>query len=128
MKQGPLFRRQFFSQKPTEPPGAPENGAGSEYVRLHGHASNPGAVLHRAQIKLAPGGVLDVIADSRGGVGLGRLSYSPGLGAALKRGEEFLTYRFALAADAPLGMRYEVICYGHDSVPPFQFEIMVTPA
>jgi|GEM_PF-3831509 hypothetical protein len=125
MKQGPLFRRQFFIQKPA--PGVPNSEAGGavEYIRLQGHASNPATILHEQKVRLAPGGTLDVVSDSRGGAGVGRISYSPGLRAALKRGDEFLTYRFEVPNTVSSGTAYQVTCYGHDTVPPFHFTIEV---
>lgn len=125
MKQAPLFRRQFFVQKPA--PGLPntEVGAEVEYLRLQGHTTNPGAVLHEKKVVLAAGGTLDMVSESRGGTGIGRISYAPGLRAALKRGEEFLTYRFQVPYTAKAGMTYQVTCYGHDTVPAFHFTIEV---
>ncbi len=125
MKQGPLFRRQFFIQKPA--PGLPntEAGADIEYLRLQGHTDNPGVVLNEQRIYLAPGGALDVVAESRSGVGIGRISYTPGLRAALKRGDEFLTYRFEVPDEMETGECFQVSCYGHDTVPPFRFTIEV---
>jgi hypothetical protein len=125
MKQGPLFRRQFFIQKPA--PGLPNTEAGGdiEYIRLQGHSANPAAILHEQKVRLAPGGTLDVVADSRGGAGVGRISYSPGLRAALKRGDEFLTYRFEVPPTMTAGTSFQVTCYGHDAVPPFNFTIEV---
>lgn len=125
MKQGPLFRRQFFIQRPA--PGLPSSEAGGdvEYIRLQGHASNPATILHQQKVVLAPGGMLDVVAESRGGAGVGRVAYSPGLRAALKRGEDFLTYRFEVPPGSETGTAFQVTCYGHDAVPPFQFTIEV---
>lgn len=125
MKQGPLFRRQFFIQKPA--PGLPNSEAGGavEYIRLQGHASNPAAILDRQKVCLAAGGTLDVVSDSRGGAGVGRISYSPGLRAALKRGDDFLTYRFEVPASTAVGSSFQVTCFGHDAVPPFHFTIEV---
>lgn len=125
MKQAPLFRRQFFIQKPA--PGLPGSEAGSdiEYLRLQGHAANPGAVLHEQRLFLAAGGTLDLVAEARGGAGVGRISYAPGLRAALKRGEDFLTYRFEVPETAERGASYQVTCHGHDAVPAFQFTIEV---
>lgn len=125
MKQAPLFRRQFFVQKPA--PGLPntEAGADIEYVRLQGHTTNPGNVLNDKKVLLAAGGTLDMVSESRGGVGVGRISYAPGLRAALKRGEEFLTYRFQVPPTATAGTSYQVTCYGHDMVAPFHFTIEV---
>ncbi|MFO0597214.1 MAG: hypothetical protein U0228_18010 [Myxococcaceae bacterium] len=125
MKQSPLFRRQFFIQKPG--PGVPnsEVGAAVEYIRLQGHSQNPGAILQGQKIVLAAGGMIDVVADSRDGAGVGRISYTPGLRAALKRGEDFLTYRFEVPNNCSEGSSYQVSCYGTDAVAPFQFSIEV---
>lgn len=125
MKQAPLFRRQFFAQRPA--PGLPSSEAGSdtEYLRLQGHAENPGAVLHGQRVFLAPGGTLDMVAEARGGLGVGRISYGEGLRAAVKRGEDFYTYRFEVPLNAERGANYRVTCFGHDAVPTFQFTIEV---
>lgn len=124
MKQGPLFRRQFFIQKPA--PGVPETevGADVEYVRLQGHATNPGAILQGQKLTLAPGGMIDVVSESHAGSGVGRISYTPGLRASLKRGDEYLTYRFELPADAAEGSSYTVTCHGTDLVAAFQFTLL----
>lgn len=125
MKQAPLFRRQFFAQKPA--PGVPstEAGLGVEYLRLQGHAENPGALLHGQRLSLSPGGTLDLVAEARGGLGVGRVSYGEGLRAAIKRGEDLFTYRFEVPLNAELGASYRVTCFGHDAVPTFQFTIEV---
>jgi hypothetical protein len=125
MKQAPLFRRQFFVQKPGDGIPNSESGSDIEYLRLQGHAENPGAVLHEQRVYLAAGGTLDMVAEARGGVGVGRISYSPGLRAALKRGEDFLTYRFEVPSEAERGETWQVTCHGHDSVPSFHFTIEV---
>jgi hypothetical protein len=125
MKQGPLFRRQFFIQKPAAGLPSTEAGADIEYLRLQGHASNPGAVLHEQRVYLAAGGTLDMVAEARGGAGVGRISYAEGLRAALKRGEDFLTYRFEVPVTAERGTAYHVSCHGHDTVPSFHFTIEV---
>jgi hypothetical protein len=125
MKQGPLFRRQFFVQKPA--PGLPTSEIGSdvEYLRLSGHASNPGDVLHGQVLFLSPGATLDLVAEARGGLGLGRVSYGEGLRAAIKRGDELYTYRFEVPMNAPRGTTYRVTCFGHDALPSFHFSIEV---
>ena len=125
MKQAPLFRRQFFVQKPAPGVPASEAGAAIEYLRLQGHASNPGAVLHGQRLFVAAGGMLDVVCEARGGAGLGRVSYAPGLRAALKRGDEYLTYRFEVPASVANGNSFQVSCHGNDGVPAFQFTIEV---
>lgn len=123
MKQGPLFRRQFFVQKPTQ--GAPEHGGDVHYLRLHGHASNPSQVLNEQRIFLGAGGMLDVVSESHGGAGIGRVAYTPGLRAAIKRGEEHITYRFEIPKTTASGTTFQVTAYGHDQVPPFRFVIEV---
>jgi hypothetical protein len=125
MKQGPLFRRQFFVQKP--PTGLPVTEAGGEvhYIRLHGHSANPAKVLHDQRIFLGAGGTLDVVSESHGGEGIGRVAYSPGLRAAIKRGDEQVTYRFEVPHSTATGTTFRVTAYGHDQVPPFQFVIEV---
>jgi hypothetical protein len=122
MKQGPLFRRQFFMQQGLV---AEPARAGVEYLRLHGHSTNPAEVLHQRRLLISPGGTLDVVAESRGGAGLGRISYSTGLQAALKRGDDFLTYRFMVPDHSPPGSAFEVHCFGHDQVAAFHFTIEV---
>ena len=121
MKQGPLFRRQFFIQKPT--PGAPETGGDVYYLRLHGHAANPAQVLNEQRIFLGAGGTLDVVSDSHGGVGIGRVAYTPGLRAAIKRNDEQITYRFVVPQATTAGTTFQVTAHGHDQVPSFQFVI-----
>jgi hypothetical protein len=125
MKQGPLFRRPFFLQKPTDALPETEAGAFVEYLRLSGHAENPGAVLHGQRLFLAPGATMDLVAEARGGLGLGRVSYGEGLRAAIKRGEDLYTYRFEVPVNAPRGTTYRVTCFGHDALPSFQFAIEV---
>jgi hypothetical protein len=124
MKQSPLFRRQFFIQRPAAGLPSTEGGA-VEYIRLQGHAANPAAILDKQRIVLAPGGMLDMVSESRGGLGVGRISYTPGLRAALKRGEDYITYRFEVSATALEGTSYQVTCYGNDVVPSFHFTIEV---
>jgi hypothetical protein len=125
MKQGPLFRRQFFVQKPAS--GAPVDEAGGDvhYLRLHGHAENPARVLADQRIFLGPGGVIDVVSESHGGEGVGRVAYTPGLRAAIKRGADQITYRFEVPRAAAQGTTFQVTAYGHDQVPPFHFVIEV---
>ena len=125
MKQGPLFRRQFFIQKPAPDLPNSEAGGAVEYIRLQGHTTNPGAILQGQKIVLAAGGVLDVVAESRSGSGLGRISYTPGLKAGLKRGDEYLTYRFEVPSGVGDGLTYQVSCHGTDLVPAFHFTIVV---
>jgi hypothetical protein len=124
MKQGPLFRRQFFIQKPAA--GVPDTEKGSmvEYVRLQGHTTNPGAILQGQKVTLAPGGMIDVVSESHSGSGVGRISYTPGLRASLKRGDEYLTYRFELPTEATEGSSYTVTCHGTDLVAAFQFSLI----
>lgn len=125
MKQAPLFRRQFFIQRPA--PGLPnsEAGSGVEYVRIHGNPSNPGQVLDGQHVKLVQGGVLDVVAEARNGDGLGRIAYGPGLRAGIKRGEETFTYRFEVPATATTGDSFAVSVWGNDLQPAFRFTIDV---
>lgn len=125
MKQGPLFRRQFFVQRPTDRLPSTESGSEVEYLRLSGHSENPGTLLHAQRVYLAAGGTLDVVVDARGGLGLGRVSYGEGLRAAIKRGDELFTYRFEVPLNAPRGASYRVTCFGHDALPSFQFSIEV---
>jgi hypothetical protein len=123
MKQGPLFQRQFFIQKPA--PGAHEGGGDVHYIRLHGHAANPAKVLHEQRIFLGAGGMLDVVSESHGGEGIGRVAYTPGLRAAIKRGDEQITYRFEVPASSSSGTTFRITAYGHDQVPAFHFVIEV---
>lgn len=125
MKQGPLFNRKFFVQR--APPGVPTTEAGSScmYIRLHGSPENPGLTLNAQRLTLAPGGVLDVLSLSHGGEGVGRVAYTPGLLAAIKRSEDHVTYRFEVPETASPGTVYQVACYGHDATPSFRFAIAV---
>ena len=123
MKQGPLFQRQFFIQKPA--PGAEEPGGVVQYIRLHGHASNPAQLLNEQRIFLGPGGMLDVVSERHGGEGIGRVAYTPGLRAALKRGEDQFTYRFEVPSSSAPGTTYQITVHGHDQVPSFHFVIEV---
>jgi hypothetical protein len=123
MKQSPLFRRQFFIQKPS--PGTTEGGGDVHYLRLHGHATNPAQVLNEQRIFLGAGGMLDVVSDAHGGVGIGRVAYTPGLRAAIKRGDEQITYRFEVPVSSASGTTFQITAYGHDRVPPFHFVIEV---
>jgi hypothetical protein len=121
MKQ--LFDRQFFIQKPA-PGTAGSDGGDVQYIRLHGHAQNPASVLHQQRIFLGAGGVLDVVSERHAGEGVGRIAYTPGLKAAVKRGEQ-ITYRFEVPASTPAGSTFQITAYGHDQVPPFNFVIEV---
>ncbi|MDP1827299.1 MAG: hypothetical protein Q8L48_28755 [Archangium sp.] len=125
MKQAPLFRRQFFVQKPAPGLVLPDAGRDLEYLRLQGHSANPGEALQGQRLFLAAGGTLDLVCEAYGGAGVGRVSYAPGLRAALKRGEDFLTYRFEVPRTAGPGTSYQVSCHGHDQVPAFHFTIEV---
>lgn len=122
MDQGPLFRRQFFVQ-PTL--GVSATGGEVEYLRLQGHAANPGALLAATNLFLGPGGMLDVVSEAHGGEGLGHVSYTPGLRAALKRGSSTHTYRFQVPVTATRGTRFTVSCHGHDRLPAFSFTLEV---
>lgn len=82
-------------------------------------------MLHGQRLFLAPGGTLDMVAESRGGIGVGRISYGEGLRAAIKRGEDFYTYRFEVPVNAETGTSFRVTCFGHDAMPSFQFTIEV---
>jgi hypothetical protein len=73
------------------------------------------------------GGTLDVVSASHGGEGLGRIAYTPGLRAAVKRGEQ-VTYRFEVPHTVQSGTTYQVVVYGHDAVPGFRFSIEVGAA
>ncbi|MBE2252617.1 MAG: hypothetical protein IAE78_24005 [Myxococcus sp.] len=124
MKQAPLFHRQFFVQRPLVGVEAADASTGAvEYVRVHGNPSNPGATLAGARVKLTPGGVLDVVAEPRGGLGMGRISYGEGLRAGLKRGEAFYTYRFEVPAHAVEGQTWAISVWGSDAHPAFRFTI-----
>jgi hypothetical protein len=125
MKQGPLFRRQFFIQQPG--PDVPNSEAGGSifYIRLHGNPQNPGHVLAGQRVFLSPGGMLDVVSEPWGGQGLGRVAYGPGLKAAVKRLEDTMTYRFEVPEDASHGTTYTVSAWGHDALPAFRFVIEV---
>lgn len=125
MKQAPLFRRQFFVQSSAAGVSPAESGGEVHYIRLHGHASNPAKVLHQQRIFLGAGGTLDVVTESHGGEGLGRVAYTPGLRAAIKRGDEYVTYRFEVPHGSTTGTTFQVTAYGHDQVTPFHFVIEV---
>jgi len=125
MKQGPLFQRQFFVQRSEPGTGTTEGSGAVHYIRLHGHAMNPAKVLNEQKILLGAGGMLDVVSDRHGGEGIGRVSYTPGLKAAIKRGEDQITYRFEVPASCAPGSKFQVTAFGHDQVPPFQFVIEV---
>ncbi len=127
MKQSPLFQRQFFVQAPTAAFRAPEVSGAVSYLRLHGNPSNPGRVLAEQKILVCAGGTLDVVSASHGGEGLGRIAYTPGLRAAVKRGEQ-VTYRFEVPHTVQSGTTYQVVVYGHDAVPGFRFSIEVGAA
>ena len=125
MKQAPLFRRRFFAQTPLTPVPSAALSTRVEYLRLQGHAVNPGALLSGQTVFLTPGGVLDLVVTPYGGAGLGRLSYPPRLSVGIKRGDEELTYRFQLPRVAVLGERFVVHCYGHDGLPAFAFSLEI---
>lgn len=125
MDQGPLFRRQFFVQPAAG--AVPETEAGSEclYVRLAGSPSNPGVVLAEQRVFLSPGGTLDVVSAAHGGAGLGNVTYTPGLRAALKRRADQFVYRFEVPVTTVERTSYVVAVHGHDQVPAFRFAIEV---
>lgn len=125
MKQAPLFRRQFFIQRPPPDVANTEAGGGVEYVRIHGNPSNPGQVLDGQRLKLVQGGMLDVVAEARNGDGLGRIAYGPGLRAGIKRGEDVVTYRFEVPPAATDGDSFAISVWGTDLQPAFKFTIEV---
>ncbi len=110
----------FLSSRQSTQSAAWPN-SGTEYLRLQG----PTADLHEQRLFLVAGGTLDVMAEALGGVGLGRIGYTPGLQVALKRGAAFLTYRFTVPLTAQVGACFQVNCHGHDQVPAFHFVIEV---
>jgi hypothetical protein len=124
MKQGPLFQRQFFIQAPEAAMATTDHAGAVAYLRLHGHPANPGRVLADQRIFLSAGGTLDVVSASHGGEGLGRIAYTPGLRAAIKRGDQ-MTYRFEVPGAAVSGATYQVMVHGNDSTPSFRFTIEV---
>jgi len=69
--------------------------------------------------------MLDVVAEARGGAGLGRVSYTDGLRAGLKRGEAVFTYRFEVPATATDGQTFVVSVWGSDVQPAFRFTIEI---
>jgi hypothetical protein len=125
MKQTPLFKRQFFIQRPAPGLANTEEGSAVEYLRIHGNPTNPGQVLDGQHVKLAQGGVMDVVAEARGGDGLGRIAYGPGLRAGIKRGEDVFTYRFEVPQSAKDGEAFSISVWGSDMQPPFRFTIEV---
>ena len=125
MKQTPLFRRQFFIQRPAAGLPNSEVGGAVEYIRIHGNPSNPGQVLDGQKLTMGPGAALDVVAAAHGGEGLGRVAYGPGLRAGLKRGDEVFTYRFEVPQGAEAGTSYAVSVWGNDVQPAFRFTIEV---
>ncbi len=125
MKQTPLFNRQFFVQNTPDALGSTDSTGDVMYLRLQGHASNPAQLLNEQHLLLGAGAVLDVIANRNGGDGMGRIAYTPGLGAAVKRGEEHMTYRFQIPERALKGTKFQVSVHGHDQVAPFRFVIEV---
>lgn len=66
-----------------------------------------------------------MVTESHGGEGLGRVAYTPGLRAAIKRGDEHVTYRFEVPHGSTNGAAFQVTAYGHDQVTPFHFVIEV---
>ncbi len=125
MKQGPLFKRQSLLQAAGAPVSATEAGSDCLYVRLSGTPTNPGEVLHEQRLFLAPGGVLDFLSASNGGLGIGRVAYTPGLLAAIKRGSDAITYRFEVPVTAARGTTFHVAVHGHDALAAFRFAIQV---
>jgi hypothetical protein len=124
MKQTPLFKRQFFVQRPDS--STTDESAGAvEYVRIHGNPSNPGEVLNGQKLKVSKGGMVDIVAESRGGEGLGRIAYAEGLRAGIKRGDEVFTYRFEVPSTATDGEQFSVSVWGTDLQPSFRFTIEV---
>ena len=125
MKQAPLFQRQFFVQKGVGVARAEQLSGAAEYVRVHGDPSNPARTLDGQRVKLVRGGMIDVVAVSRGGLGLGRISYGPGLKAGVKRGDDTFTYRFEVPRAAAGGEHFEIAVWGSAEQPAFRFTIEV---
>jgi len=125
MKQAPLFQRKFFVQNSAGLAHPEQVKGAAEYVRVHGNPSNPARTLDGQRVKLARGGMIDVVADARGGLGLGRITYGPGLRAGVKRGDEQFTYRFEVPRAAETGEHFEVAVWGSAEQPAFRFTIEV---
>jgi hypothetical protein len=125
MKQAPLFQRKFFVQNSAGLAHLEQAKGAAEYLRVHGDPSNPARTLDGRRVKLARGGMIDVVADARGGVGLGRISYGTGLRAGVKRGDDQFTYRFEVPPAAEGGAHFEVAVWGSAEQPAFRFTIEV---
>ena len=122
MHQGPLFRRSPFAPLSS----SQSTDAGTvEYLRLQAHSANPGALLAGQTLSFTAGGMLDVVSEAHGNLGLGNVTYTPGLRAALKRSGGLFTYRFQLPRTAAKGTRYTVTSHGHDRLPAFHFTVEV---
>lgn len=122
MKQHPSFRRQSFTQRADAGVAAAEADCECMYLRLSG---SPGEVLDQQRVRLSAGGMLDLVADANEGTGIGRVAYSPGLRAALKRRAGRFTYRFEVPETAAPGSFYVVTVHGTDRSAAFRFAIEV---
>lgn len=95
------------------------------YMRVDQNPDSPDMLLAGQTLYLAPGGMLDVLADRTSIMGLDRVGYTPGLRAQRKVGSDFITYRFEVAKDAPRGVCYLVQCRGENVGDGFSFSIQV---
>lgn len=98
---------------------------GIEYMRIDGYPEHPDQALSGKTIPLAPGGMLDVVVDKYGAMGMDKVGYTPGLYAQRKVGADRITYRFSVKREALFGTVYTVQCRGEHG---FSFDIKVGPS
>jgi hypothetical protein len=96
-----------------------------EYVRIADRVEDPGALLANKMVSLARGGMLDVVVHASGGMGYGRVTYTPGLKALRKVRGNTITYRFRIPRDVRRGTQFLIGALGSDSARAFQFVVRV---
>jgi hypothetical protein len=97
-----------------------------EYLRIALRVDDPGAVLADRTLTVGPGATVDVVAERASPMGLGRVSYAPGLRGLRKVVGDLITYRFFVPADTQAGAIYSINAQGVDGRRAFNFFLRVT--
>ena len=96
-----------------------------EYLRVALRVDNPGAVLADRTLTVCHGATVDVVAERTSPMGLGRVSYAPGLRGLRKVVGNLITYRFTVPVSAAAGSLYSVSAQGADGQRAFNFFLRV---